>query len=80
MWKVYRYNAWLERRSLRQFALVMAGINLAAVIIVLTVGWQIVPYAWIPKPAWVWVVFYAPGWTVLMTAWQTWRWRKQSGS
>lgn len=74
MWKVYRYHAWLERRPLWQFALVMAGINLAAVIVVLVIAWQIVPHSWLPSP-----IFFAAGWTALMTAWQTRQRRKQMG-
>jgi hypothetical protein len=72
VWKVYRYHAWLGRRSLRQFALVMAGINFAAMVIVLAIAWQVVPHSWIPNP-----FIFAPSWTVGMTAWQTRQRHKQ---
>ena len=79
MWNVYKYHAWLERRSIRQFALISAGINLASMIIVLAVAWLIVPHSWIAKLDWGWVAFYVVMYTVVMAIWQTRQRRKQSG-
>jgi len=70
MWKMYRYNAWLERRSLWQYALVMAGINFVAIVIILAIEWLIVPQLLFPQP--ISYVFFWVG----MTTWEVWR-RKQ---
>ena len=65
-------RAWIERRALWQFAVVTAGINLAAILLVVAIVWALLPSSWLPSPVFVFVLF----WTVWMTAWQTWRrWR-----
>jgi len=73
MWKMYRYNAWLERRSLWQYALVMWGINFAAVVIVLAIARLIVPqFVLFLQP-----FTFAPMCSAGMTTGQVWDRRKQ---
>lgn len=75
-WKIVRFNRWLERRTLTQYALLVGVYTFVIATVVMAVIWWLVPHSWLGPLPLVYPLAVVPGFTVLYTARQTWDRRK----